>query len=183
MNRHEIVGYLEAIDKSLQAPATLYVYGSAACILLGEPDRSSLDIDVAGPYSQVEYADLRRAAGLAGIPLDPEQDYRGDHIEWVGALRLCLPEPDPRREIRLWQGAKLAVKTAPVPQLIASKLIRYDEIDQGDIRFLLAQSPIAISEIEAAVKMLPPPFNSDPVVLDNLVNVMSDIDLWRGTKA
>ena len=52
MNKSELIVYLERIDHALQAPATLYLYGSAACILLDEPDRTSLDIDVAGQTSK-----------------------------------------------------------------------------------------------------------------------------------
>jgi len=51
MNKSELIAYLEGIDGGLQQPAMLYIYGSAVCILLDEPDRTSLDIDVAGPYS------------------------------------------------------------------------------------------------------------------------------------
>lgn len=92
VNRAEIVGYFEAIDRALRTPAVLYIYGSASCILLGEPDRTSLDIDVAGPYSLADYADLRQAAEAAGIPIDPKEDFQGDHIEWT--------------DIALWRGGK-----------------------------------------------------------------------------
>jgi hypothetical protein len=59
MDRPELLAYLEGLDNALRAQATLYIYGSAACILLGEPDRTSLDVDVAGPYSDVDQGDLR----------------------------------------------------------------------------------------------------------------------------
>jgi hypothetical protein len=52
MDKKELVSYLEKIDQALQHPSSLCVYGSAAFILLDEPDRTSLDIDIAGPYSQ-----------------------------------------------------------------------------------------------------------------------------------
>ena len=53
MDRPELIAYLEGIDRALRDQATLYIYESATCILLGEPDRTSLDVDVAGPYSVV----------------------------------------------------------------------------------------------------------------------------------
>ncbi len=68
MNKSELMAYLEGIDGGLKQPAMLYIYGSAVCILLDEPDRTSLDIDVAGPYSDAAYADLVQAAERAGIP-------------------------------------------------------------------------------------------------------------------
>ena len=52
MNKAELSGYLERIDGTLRQPATLYIYGSATCILMDEPDRTSLDIDVAGQTSK-----------------------------------------------------------------------------------------------------------------------------------
>lgn len=178
MNKSDLISYLEGIDRRLQHPATLYVYGSAACILLDEPDRASLDMDVAAPYCHADYADLRQAAQAAGLPLNPDEHYAGDHIEWIAALRLCLPPPTPETEVTLWQGAKLTIKTVPTDQLIASKLIRYDEIDQSDIRYLCYQSKVAFSEIEAAVKMLPHPFDHDPLVLENLENLKTDMQMW-----
>ena len=38
MNKAELIGHLEDLDRALTCPATLHVYGSAACILLDEPD-------------------------------------------------------------------------------------------------------------------------------------------------
>ena len=63
-------------------------------MLLGEEDRISLDVDIAGPYSQVNEAMLRSAAAQIGLPVNPPADFAGDHIEWIGPLRLCLADPD-----------------------------------------------------------------------------------------
>lgn len=178
MNKSELTAYLEKIDDALRAPATLFIYGSAAFILLDEPDRTSLDIDIAGPYSQADEADFRRAATAAGVPVNPGEEYNGAHIEWVSPLRLCLQRPIPGTEILLWQGAKLCVQTVPVPELIASKLIRYDAIDRMDVQYLLAQTHTPLTLIEAAAKRLPEPFASDPLVTENLENLRADIALW-----
>jgi len=180
VNRDELITYLERLDAALSSPAMLYVYGSAPCILLGEPDRASLDIDVAAPYSEAHYGDLAQAAKKAGIPINPGENAPSSHIEWIQALRLCLPRPDPEKSVLLWQGERLTIKSAPVPELIASKLIRYDGIDQGDIQYLCSQSPVSFSEIEAAVQRLPPPFNKDVLVLENLESIRTDLQAWRG---
>ena len=178
MNKSELVSYLERMDRALERPATLYIYGSAACILLDEPDRTSLDIDVAGPYSQADEADVRQAAEVAGVPVNPGDDYDGDHIEWIGPLRLCLQPPVAGCEVPLWQGAKLRLQTGPVADLVASKLIRYDEIDRSDVQYLVTQSQPAFSDVEAAAKRLPAPFARDPLVLDNLENLRADMEMW-----
>ncbi len=180
MNKSELIAYLEGIDQALRAKALLYIYGSAACILLDEPDRTSLDVDVAGPYSSVDEGDLRQAAGAVGLPVNPADDYAGDHIEWIGPLRLCLQPPVEGRGLTLWQGKKLQVRTGAIPDLIASKLIRYDEIDQSDIRYLLAQGHVTFTEIEGATAQLPPVFSNDPLVLENLANLKTDMALWGG---
>ncbi len=181
VNKVELISYLERIDLVLNEQATLHIYGSGACILLDEPDRTSLDLDVAGPYSKVDEADLKSAAKSAGIPVNPPENYQGNHIEWVGALRLCLPPPTAEKTVVLWQGRKLKIVTASIPELVASKLIRYDEIDQGDIQYLLAQGNFKYSEIEIAVSKLPSQFAADQLVLENLLNLKVDMNIWEGT--
>lgn len=160
----------------------LTVYGSAAFILLDEVGRTSLDIDVAGPYSKADLNDLSSAAEKAGLPVNPEEGHAGDHLEWISLPRLCLPCPTPETEIVLWQGRRLVVRTVSAPQLVASKLIRYDEIDQSDIRFLCFQLRIAFPDIVSAVETLPPLFRHDPVLRENVRNLSADMKLWRGTK-
>ncbi len=175
------MAYLGQIDAHLNHPAMLYIYGSAACILLDEPDRSSLDIDVAAPYSDADYSDIEQAAKKAGIPINPddEEALSSNHIEWIQALRLCLPKPSPGNSLILWQGEKLTIQSASISELMASKLIRYDEIDQGDLQYLYSQSPIPFSEIESAALRLPPPFNTDALVLENLENLQTDLKMWK----
>lgn len=64
VNKFELTAYLEKIDLELKDSAILYIYGSAAYILLDEPERTSLDVDVAAPYSNVDYSDF--SLGPAG---------------------------------------------------------------------------------------------------------------------
>jgi hypothetical protein len=182
MNKQELLGHLERLDAALVSDAVLCVYGSGAFILMDEPDRSSLDLDVAGPYSRVNFADLQRAAREAGFPVNPDEATQGDHIEWVSAARLCLPKPDPETEIVLWQGKRLSIRTVPVPQLIASKLIRYDAIDQGDIQYVCACGRVDFLAVRKAVRQLPVPFNRDSLVLENLENLRQDLKQWRKGK-
>ncbi len=55
----------------------LYIYGSAVCILLDEPERTSLDIDVAAPYSDADYGAIVRA-------IENLENYRTDAELWKG---------------------------------------------------------------------------------------------------
>ena len=102
MDKKELISYLEKIDRALQNPSSLCVYGSAAFILLDEPDRTSIDIDIAGPYSQADMGELRRAAEAAGLSFNPAEPSQSNHIEWVSGLRLCLAQPQPDSE--LWKA-------------------------------------------------------------------------------
>jgi|ERR1051326_4134858 hypothetical protein len=183
MNQSQLLSYLTRMDEALRQDTMLTVYGSAAFILLGEEDRTSLDIDVAAPYCRVDFSDLQQAAAIAGLPVNPPETHAGDHIEWILPLRLCLPAPRPETELVLWHGRKLTVRTVSPAELIASKLIRYDEIDQSDIQYLCAQREIGFSEIEAAVRSLPSPFNDDAVIHENLKNLRMDLSVWKGKKA
>ena len=134
---------------------------------------------MAGPYSEANQSDLKHAAQKAGLPINPTPDHTGNYIEWVGPLRLCLPQPVSGSSLTLWQGKNLIIKTGSVADLVASKLIRYDEIDQGDIQYLLQSYPISFEAIQAAVKCLPQPFADDPMLHDNLANLCIDMKTWR----
>lgn len=180
MDKARLLHYLETIDDALSQPCSICVFGSAAFILLDQPSRTSLDIDVAGPYSDADMGELRRAAQTAGLPINPDEVPSGDHIEWVSALRLCLSAPTPESELILWRGRLLTVKTVSIADLVASKLIRYDAIDQSDIQYLAAAHSVSYSQVQEAVQRLPPPFNRDPILLDNLRTLEQDMSNWRG---
>lgn len=181
MNKEKIINYLELLDAGLAARTSLYIYGSAALILLDEPERMSLDIDVASAYSEADQNDLRHVAAQIGLPVNPEADYQYDYIEWVLPLRLCLPPPADNIGVILWQGAKLTIKTGFIAELIASKLIRYDETDRGDIQFLLKQFHFTWAEVCSAVNRLPAQFRNDIVITENLKNLKNDIGIWGNT--
>lgn len=178
MNKPELVAYFERIDLALKSQASLYIFGSAACILLDEPDRTSLDVDVAGPYSAADEGDLRQAARAAGLPVNPDERYAGDHIEWIGPLRLCLPSPVEGKGLTLWQGSRLCIRTGDIADLVASKLIRYDDLDRSDIQYLLTASRLPFTCIQQAVERLPDPFVRDPVLRDNLSTLKADMGIW-----
>lgn len=178
MDSASLRSHLERLDAALTGPARLCVYGSAAAMLLGQDDRTSLDVDVAGPYSDADEAMVRVAAEQAGLPVNPPEAYQGDHIEWVSSARLCLPPVDPENAVTLWQGGRLLLFTLPVPDLVASRLIRYDPIDQADIEFLTVQARVDFEAVAAAVKRLPESFRDDVMVRENLENLRRDMLRW-----
>ncbi len=177
MNRATLESMLTSVDERLVSPTTMVIYGAAAFMLLGEEARISADVDVAGPYCIGDVASLRRAIVDAGYAINPPPEHQGDHVEWVGIERLSLEDPV-EHSMTLWHGANLSVITVPPPSLIASKLIRYDETDQSDIRTLCGRMKIQWEQIRDAANRLPPAFRDDALVKENLENLRNDMIMW-----
>src|ERR1041385_166278 len=152
MDTATLQSYLEKLDKVLNGPAACCVFGSAACMLMGEEGRTSLDVDIAAPYSTVDEAMLRAAGRRIGLPVNPPADHAGDHIEWIGPLRLCLAGPGVAPRVQLWHGSRLTIFTVPPADLVASKLVRYDPTDQADIQFLMVNGRLRYEDIALAVE-------------------------------
>ena len=179
MNKAAILQKFAIIDKNLNSSASLCLYGSGAFILLDEEDRASLDLDIAGPYSKVNFADFTNAVEAAGLTINPDETTEDDHVEWVSVVRLCLADPSVAESITLWEGRKLKVFTVSPADLIASKLIRYDDIDQSDIHYLVFQMNVSFESIVKAVARLPESFRGDLILQENVANLERDIMLWK----
>jgi hypothetical protein len=177
MDRTTLEELLTRVDERLCEPVVLVIYGAAAFMLLGEEGRASLDVDVAGPYCQGDLAAVRRAFHDAGVAVNPPPDAQDDHVEWVGPERLSLAPPG-EGKLLLWQGRHVRVETVAPADLVASKLIRYDETDQADIRSLCFRMGISWASVQEAVTRLPDPFRRDALVLDNLNKLKRDMALW-----
>jgi hypothetical protein len=178
VNAAALQEHLARLDDALSEPVKLCLYGSAALMLMGEENRFSVDLDIAGPYSTVNRRAFDCAAESIGLPVNPPVDFSADHIEWVGPERLCLAVPTPESAVELWQGSHLRVFTLPAADLVASRLIRYDPTDQGDIQFMVAHGRLGFEQIAAAVQRLPEPFRNDALVQENLQNLHRDLERW-----
>ena len=178
MNKESIIKFFETIDNILTTDAEICIYGSGAFILFEQDERISLDIDIAAPYSKVNFKDFSNSVMKAGYEINPSFTDK-EHIEWIMESRLCLSKPSPETEVILWSGNKLIVKTVPPADLVASKLIRYDEIDQADIRYLVEYMNVKYKSILEAVTRLPTQFKNDIVLIDNLKNLKEDINVWN----
>ncbi|HOU21243.1 MAG: hypothetical protein KBC66_05900 [Kiritimatiellae bacterium] len=178
MDKQQLVDYFARVDQQLTQPAELLIYGSAAFILLDEENRTSLDLDVAGPYSKLDFDEFCQASRLAGLEVNPIDPGAPEHVEWISGARLCLAAPHTTETITLWQGRHLVVKTVGSADLVASKLIRYDPIDQGDVRYLVHQSRMTHDDVVKAVERLPAGFRQDALVRENLGNLAMDMKSW-----
>ncbi len=178
MDKESIIKLFQNLDDKLTTDAEICLYGSGAFILLEQDERTSLDIDIAAPYSNVNFKDFSNAAKHAGYEINRTITDK-EHIEWIIANRLCLAKPNPETDIVLWTGNKLTVKTVSIEDLVASKLIRYDEIDQADIRYLIEYMNVSYENIAKAAERLPKQFKNDIMVIDNLQNLKEDMRLWN----
>jgi hypothetical protein len=178
MNATTLREHLARLDAALGEPARLCIYGSAAVMLMGEEDRFSVDVDIAGPYSTVNERALAAAARQIGLPVNPPEDFPADHLEWVGPTRLCLAAPSAENAVVLWHGSNQTVFTLPPADLVASRLIRYDPTDQADIQFLVANCRVRFEDIAQAADRLPVPFRDDALVRENLKNLQRDLQRW-----
>ena len=171
--------YFVRLD-ALVAPGTiLYVYGGAAVALLGSGIRTTMDVDVAEPYSRFDRATFAAVSKQAGLPVNPGADYDAAFLELVGSLRLCVPEPAAEESgFELFKGANLTVKTGSASDLIASKLVRYDEQDQQDIQFLLKAANVSFAAVCESAARLPAAFREDVLVKENLDNLKRDMKVW-----
>jgi hypothetical protein len=172
--------YFERLDPLVRSGTELFVIGGAAVALLGAKIRTTVDVDVAAPYSRVDLANFREASASAGLPVNPAAGYQGAYVEYVEPLMLTLPNPDTGgTSIVLFRGFNLTVRTGCPADLIASKLFRYSEKDVGDIRFLMESAKVSMTEIKDSVSRLPPRFRDDVLVGENLANLETDSSMWR----
>ena len=181
VNDEVAMEYFAKLDELVSPGTELFVFGGSAIGLLGAKIRTTIDIDIAAPYSRVKFDEFKAASAKLGFPVNPEPSYQGAYIEWVGPARLSLPNPIEDAQI-LFQGLNLTVKTGTFADLIASKLVRYNVKDMQDVQFLVSEGRVKYENIVAATERLSPVFRDDPLLKENLENVKTDMEIWRETK-
>jgi hypothetical protein len=140
LNGEEWMAVLERLAAALAPsgpPIRLCLIGSAACLLGGMEGRTSGDLDVWKPASDYDRLELKSASEQAGLLFDPKSSLEPDrpYLQLVdpGLTQLGLFEP-----VLLDRLGRLQLYRPPAENLIASKLIRAEPKDLGDIRFLLS---------------------------------------------
>lgn len=179
INEKTVLDYLTSLDGLVKPGTELFMIGGSAVVLLGANIRTTADVDIALPYSKFDMAGFAEASAQAGLPVNPSFGYQGAYVELVKPLMLTLPRPknDGSEQI-LFRGANLVVKTGSGAELVASKLYRYSEQDQEDIRFLMSRGNVTMSAVREAVLRLPERFREDVLVRDNLANLENDAAMW-----
>lgn len=180
VNEATLAEYFGRLDPLVKPGTVLFVFGGAAVALLGAKIRTTVDIDVAAPYSRIDMASFREASEKAGLPVNPPPGRQGAYLELVGQYMLSLPTPKSDESCTvLFSGLNLTVKSGSAADLVASKLVRYNEKDRGDAQFLAEAANLTEADVADAVRRLPPRFRDDVVVRENFVNFKGDIAMWR----
>ena len=175
--------YFTRLDPLVKPGTMLYVFGGGAVALLGAKIRTTVDLDVAAPYSNFSDAEFAKASAEAGLPVNPHLGYQGAYVEFVENRMLALPLPaSPDNVEVLFSGENLTVKTGSPADLVASKLCRYDEQDLADVQFLVRECGAKIEEVRAAVERMPQRMRDDVLVQENLKNLETDIAIWEMEK-
>ena len=170
--------YFGKLDAKVSSGTELYVFGGSAIGLLGLRVRTTIDVDIAAPYSRVNLEEFTRASAELGFPVNPGAEYQGTFIEFVGPARLSLPVPNGDEQV-LYRGLNLTVKTGSFADLVASKLVRYNTKDMQDVQFLMSEGRVRYEDVVTAVNRLSSVFRDDPLVRENLENLKTDMRIWR----
>ena len=173
--------YFAKLDGLVSRGTELYIFGGSAIGLLGAKVRTTIDIDVAAPFSRMNLQEFKAASEKLGMPVNPGAAYQGAFIELVGPARLSLPSPT-ENSLIVFRGMNLTVKTGAFAELVASKLVRYSVKDMQDVQFLITEGRVKYDEVVAAVKRLSPVFRDDPLVKENLENLKTDMMIWEAAK-
>ena len=159
LDRREWLEKLMRIDHSLKeqhATAQLTLIGCAAAILAGQPDRTSMDLDVWKPRSRYQLPTLKKAVEAAGLLFDPKSTLEPD-TPYIQLIEPGIVQTGNfKRTESLEQFEALRLDRPPIANLIASKLIRADAKDLEDIAFLLSRYDLSRRGIEQVVKTMPP---------------------------
>lgn len=176
MDAARLRGHFERLDGMLRESTRLEIRGGAAVLALGMTGRSTMDIDVL-PSSHFIESDLRQACESAGLlfnPLDKDR-VEQDYLELVPEETLVLSRPATERPYNtVFRGRLLVVATPPAADLLVGKLKRLDPDDTADVEFLIRSFSLTEPDLQESYSRLPPRFQRDPVIQDNLRYVIED---------
>jgi len=141
LSRDEWVEKLDQLGAKLEelgVSAHIVAIGSVPAMLLGQPGRTSLDLDVWKPSSAFHEAALREAAEAVGLLFDPK-DFVEPDMPYLQIVRPGIVQVGPFEPEAVDQFSSLKISRPPVENILASKLCRASEKDIEDIFWLAGQ--------------------------------------------
>jgi hypothetical protein len=148
---------LRALDASLNAPVELTLYGRAA-LLLGFADppaeyARSQDVDAVLWLGQAEELAQRTNFWEATAALNERLATRGLYLSHLFTEDQVILRPNWRAHRVPLPGRwrQLTLQRLGDVDLLLSKLMRDDPLDQQDARFIISQAGLSVAQIQAAL--------------------------------
>ena len=155
LNRQQWEKKLAVIGEHLQrhgSSATLEIIGAWPVMEAGLEGRTSLDLDVWMPASQVDRATLAAACRAAGLDFDPTGETDRPYLRLIRPGIVALPA---HVSVEAGRWSALTVTTPPPSALAAAKLIRAEPKDIADILFLCSRHGLTRSQVAEYVRQIP----------------------------
>lgn len=169
IDRQELRQIVERIDQGLAEPQTICLIGSAASILMGQPNRNTEDIDVWSRASKLKEKILRKAVEDAGLLYNPTEDEPNlPYVQVIHPGIVQVPGFNPETGLWLetapevvWEGNFLTVTAPPPAVIIASKMTRFEDRDITDSIWLMTAREVDAKSVMRAIRQLPPERRED----------------------
>ena len=150
----EKLSALGAEFRAMNVAARLEIIGAWPVIEAGMPGRTSLDLDVWAPGSQVDRSALRAACATAGLDFDPIDETDRPYLQLIRPGIVEIPEHIPQ-DAGTWGG--LTITVPPPAALAAAKLIRAEGKDIADVIFLCGRHGIGREAVASYVEKIADP--------------------------
>lgn len=130
----------------------LEIIGSWSLIHAGMPTRSTNDLDVWAPGSELDTEALEAACAFASLDFDPTGEVTRPYVQVVQPGIVSVPNHTPV-EVARWGG--LILLAPPPAALAAAKLTRAAPQDIADILFLRTKYGLVRADVAAFVELIP----------------------------
>ncbi len=181
LNWEEWSKVLKTISQNLIEEQSIEIIGSGALMQKGMPGRTSEDLDIWLPMSDINIDTLKKACKLANIGLDYDGTYSGEnaYIQLINPKDIASIIEHSKDEQEILTNDKLTVKFPSLEVLAVSKLASGRPKDIEDLNFISDQD-IDLKKVKSMIQRLKNPLDQE-TAYDNLVyleiNDFSEKDL------
>jgi hypothetical protein len=164
LDGYKLLALLEKLDGALSKPTRLCIIGSCALLLMGHNTRSTEDVDIWLPASDIDGADLARACRAIGVGFNPTHEDAGEAEPYLQVVQpgiVTLPKFTRGRwstgqvSTTVWKGKVLEVTIPPAAVLVASKLVRCEDRDLADCAYVMSRGAADETGVKAAIQKIP----------------------------
>lgn len=142
------------IDENLCFPTELCLIGGAACVISGQPGRTSMCLEVLSKKSRFVLSDLKRAVEAVGLDFDPQEKGK---LPCVKLVSEGVQVGTFRKTVTLVKKGRLRLIAPPPQNLIASTLVQVTPENIEDAAYLLSTFKIGSAAVASVIKNFPDP--------------------------